>query len=213
MAQRPVYKMKLEEPYYECINVEFVYNGGFAVSQKQKNIIAIHKAYKEKDINANILEISTKSLQPIGISLSAFNLTKYVPSIKLSIPVENVYQGSKVFEVNGPFVDLYKVSPKAAKKDERLKQSGHLTAFSFEGQQFPLIPKTAFYDWIYINALMENKELVDEIVKYEAFTDVEFNPQKSLNCQARAAAIFVSLYRCGKLCILKNFDEFLNIYE
>lgn len=31
------------------------------------------------------------------------------------------------------------------------------------------------------------------------FTDIEFNPKKSLNCQARSAAIFVSLERSGLL--------------
>ena len=94
MAQRPVYKIKSSYPYYECINVEFTYNGGFAVSQKQKNIQAIHEAYKASNSVAKVLEISSKSLQPLGVSLSAFNLLKKVHSMSIRIPVENVYQAS-----------------------------------------------------------------------------------------------------------------------
>lgn len=213
MAQRPVYKIKSSYPYYECINVEFTYNGGFAVIQKQKNIKAIHEAYKITNPVANVLEISSKSLQPLGVSLSAFNLLKNVHSMGIRIPVENVYQGGKVFETDGPFLDLYRVKPKDAKRDERLKNNGRIKSFYYEGEHFPINPKTAFYDWIYINAIMENNDLAREIIKYDAFSDVEFNPKKSINCQARGAAIFVSLYKSGKLKLIKNFRDFLEIYN
>ena len=39
------------------------------------------------------------------------------------------------------------------------------------------------------------KDLARQVVEYDAFTDIEFNPQKSVNCQARAVALFVSLCR------------------
>ena len=65
--------------------------------------------------------------------------------------------------------------------------------------EWPLIPRTRFYDWLYITALSQNKELSEAVINYNAFTDIEFNPRKSINCQARSAAIYVSLYRAGKL--------------
>ncbi len=34
---------------------------------------------------------------------------------------------------------------------------------------------------------------------YEAFTDIEFNPNKSINCQARSVAIAVGLKKAGIL--------------
>lgn len=213
MAHRPVYSVRSNEPFYRCQSVEFTYSPGFAVCQKQKNIVAIHKAYNTMYPESKVLEISSKSLQPAGVSLSAFNLLKYVGAIDKRIPVENVFQGGKTFAAGGPFTDLYTVAPKNAKKDERFKTSGRLTGFYFEGQTFPLSPTTAFYDWIYINALLENEELVREIVEFDAFTDIEFNPQKSLNCQAKAAAIFVSLYRAGKTDVIKDFNDFVKIYS
>lgn len=49
--------------------------------------------------------------------------------------------------------------------------------------------------------------------KYEAFTDIEFNPEKSINCQAHAIAMFMSLKSRGLLREIKNQERFLEIYE
>ena len=72
--------------------------------------------------------------------------------------MECLYQGGKIFAAGGPYTDLYTATARAAKKDERLKSSGMLRGFFFEGEEMPLIPVTAFYDWLYVNALMEKKE-------------------------------------------------------
>ncbi|MBQ5825461.1 MAG: hypothetical protein IIW48_11730 [Clostridia bacterium] len=212
MAQRPVFVVVQDKPYCVRRDVEFVYNAGFAASQKQKNIVAIHEAYNRRNPEAKVLEISSKSLQPLGVALSAFNLLKYVPSLDGKIPVENVFQGGKVYALGGPFTDLYSATPKEAKRDERHRESGKLISFYYEGDKIPLVPVTAFYDWIYINAILENEDLVEQIIGFDAFTDVEFNPQKSINCQAKAAAVFVSLYRAGKLDGVKKFDDFVKLY-
>lgn len=42
--------------------------------------------------------------------------------------------------------------------------------------------------------------------------NIEFNPQKSINCQAEAAAVYVSLSKQGLLEeALKNKDSFMEI--
>ena len=57
-----------------------------------------------------------------------------------------------------------------------------------------LEPKTSFYDWLYIRTLYLNyRDVINEIKDYKVFTDIEFNPKKSINCQARTCAILVSL--------------------
>ncbi|BDO04504.1 hypothetical protein KAM622c_40910 [Klebsiella quasipneumoniae subsp. quasipneumoniae] len=53
----------------------------------------------------------------------------------------------------------------------------------------------AFYDWLYISALRKQQELAEQIVEYDAFTDIEFNPERSINCQAYSAALYVSLFK------------------
>lgn len=212
MAVRPVYEVRESAPFFNVINVEFEWNGGFAKSQKQKNIRAIHDNYQSQRPDKKVLEISSKSMQEGGESLSAFFLPKYVPELGKSVPVECVFQAGKTFQNGGPYKDLLSVTPREAKRDDRLKNSGRLLSFMFDGQEYPLIPKTIFYDYIYMNALLENQELAKTALQYDAFTDVEFNPEKSLNCQAKAAATFVALSRMGLVEQVKEFGSFLALY-
>ncbi len=101
---------------------------------------------------------------------------------------------------------------RVAKKDERLKSSGRVIGFSIDGKDFNTEPKTYFYNWLYINTLHLNKELAVKIMEYDAFTDIAFNPQKSINCQAEAAAIYVSLKKQGLLEeALKDKENFRKI--
>ena len=52
--------------------VEFVFSNGFSLSQKQKSIESLHdEAYDLLQLEGEILEVSTKSIQPIGTQLSA----------------------------------------------------------------------------------------------------------------------------------------------
>lgn len=211
MANRPVFSASSKAHHVDVFPVEFVWNKGLAPSQKQKNIVAIHEGFKRRFPERKVLEISSKSLTSLGVKLSAFNLKKYVSSIGKYVPVECIYQGAKVFAAGGPFTDLYLGASRAAKGDSRLKSSGALRSFSFEGRNYPLYPITAFYDWLYINALMENDELASETLEYDSFTDIEFSPEKSKNCQARAAALFVALHRKGLLECVKDFEQFVKI--
>ena len=132
MASRPVYVAKEKAPFFDTVMVEFDWNGGFAKTQKQKNIKAIHSSFSRRMPNKKVLEISSKSMQDGGEALSAFFLPKYVPALEQSVPVECVFQSGKVFEQGGPYVDLLTVSPREAKRDERLKNSGKLFSFHLE---------------------------------------------------------------------------------
>jgi len=118
------------------------------------------------------------------------------------IPLELAFQGSKVFAHGGPYTDLYQKGDREigeAKRDPRLKESGPLVGFRFNGVDFPLEPKTAFYDWLYCSFLFEYKDWALKLYSYAGFTDIEFNPNRSINCQARSAALFLSLMKRGEL--------------
>jgi hypothetical protein len=143
-----------------------------------------------------ILEISSKSKQPLGVQLSAFNLTLNSPE-GVTSSIESLFQGSKVFEHDGPFIDLYGRPALESKKDIRLTSSGALTHFHYGERVWGLEPKTAFYDWLYLSALMQHKDLAEEVLHFEAFTDIEFNPKKSINCQAYSAALYCALSSRG----------------
>lgn len=216
MAQRPVFIVALKAPYSHLYTLNFTYSSGLSKAQKQKNITALHEEFGKTLLGKQgkkIAEISSKSLDPETVRLSAFRLNKYVPSLGRSVPVECVYQAGKVFVNGGPYTDLLEVSPRAAKKDERLKTSGRLTGFMFEGEEFPLEPGSIFYDWLYCNALLENPEASEYILDYDAFTDIEFNPQNGRACQARTCAVYVSLHRLGLTDRIRDFAEFRKLFE
>ena len=208
MAVRPVFVVTLDNRYCVPENVTFEFFSGFSEKQKRKCIDSLHKEYLKKN-DKKILEISTKSNELLGVQLSAFNLMIKMSSGK-KYSIESVFQSSKVFEHGGPYKELKYVSPGKAKRDERLRSSGKLIGFNVNGVDYNIEPKTFFYNWLYINTLRQNRELSEKVLEYDAFTDIEFNPKKSINCQAEAAAIYVSLFRQGLLeKALQNKNEFL----
>lgn len=212
MAIRSVYRVGTDNNYVNKIDVDFTWNPGFAAIQKQKNIKALHENYKKINVEDRVLEVSSKSEDKLGVNLSAFNLMITTIKNKKTFSVESAFQSSKKFELGGPYLDLLDKDSRTAKKDSRLKDSGKLVSFEFYGRSWPLEPKTLFYDWLYINALYKNKELSQQILEYDAFTDIEFNPNKSINCQANSAALFVSLYKRNLLeeCI-SSPDKYADI--
>lgn len=210
MATRFVYKTIDVAPFIQQMPVEFEWYGGFSLAQKRRCIASLHRAYASNHPGDRLLEISSKSPDGFGVSLSAFNLTLELGS--KVVPVECAFQGSKVFEEGGPYEDLLEVSPKDAKRDPRLRESGMLVAFELAGERYPLEPKDAFYNWLWISALCQHEDLARGALAYDAFTDIEFNPQRSINCQAIAAALYVSLARAVKLEeALRGFRSFRKI--
>jgi hypothetical protein len=192
MAERPIFVPDEDAPgLVREIPFNIVWHGGFAPVQKKKNVKALHEAAARAGFG-DLLEISTKSDEKLGQRLSAFSLTFHSGELG-DVPLECAYQGSKVFERGGPYTDLYKVDVRTAKRDIRLKESGRITGFLFEGFKFPLEPKTVFYDWLYINTIFPHRDWLKRLNKYKGFTDIEFNPSKSINCQAKSCALFVSL--------------------
>ena len=45
------------------------------------------------------------------------------------------------------------------------------------------------------------------MLQYQAFTDIEFNPEKSLNCQAYSAALYLSMIKNNILNIDKEYQN------
>jgi hypothetical protein len=197
MAERPVFvPVPGESELVREIGFELKWHPGFAPVQKQKNVAALHAAAAAAGYSP-LLEVSTKSREKLGRHLSAFHLK--VRSSKGEIPLESAFQGSKVFEAGGPFTDLYGVEPRFAKRDPRLRESSSLVAFELHGARFPLEPRTLFYDWLYLNAIFPHRVWLARLNRFAGFTDIEFNPERSLNCQARSCALFVALMAKGLL--------------
>lgn len=181
---------------------EFVWNPGFAPSQKQKNVKALHEAICKGRPDCRPLEVSSKSTEPIGCMLSAMNLS-FTDSEGQKCTVESVFQASKVFANGGPFPERYASPPRDVRIFLKENCFGPLTGFEYEGIGWDLNPTRAFYDWVYLNALRENcrsnEDFAWRLNEFDCFTDIEFNPKKSLNCQAYAVALYLSFEKAGFL--------------
>jgi len=189
MVERPIFIVTydIKKPV-EIKNIEFNWIKGISYSQKCKRRDEFHKEIQKKyDIN-RVLEVSTKSNKDIGIKLSAFNLKfKYKDNIK---SVEEIYQSSKIIDNNS------------------------IIGFKYEDIFFENEPKGMFYDWLYISALKQNEEYLNQLEEYEVFTDIEFNPKRSYNCQARAVAIYKTLYQRRVLDeYLSDINKFKEYYK
>ena len=219
MANRPVFVPTPQKGLVDEKIVSFEWFPGFALVQKQRSIKSFHESICSDLGISRVLEISTKSMQPLGVRLSAFNLHVDLSGSEDRILLEAAFQGSKVFEKRGPFTHLYSMrSGRNIKHFMKRLSADDLTGFQFEGRDWGLTPKTAFYDWLYIRSLRDLAERDDTVSEslseFDAFTDIEFNPVKSVNCQARSCALYVALQKNGKLCdVSTDPTAFLSMLE
>lgn len=215
MAVRPVFLPKASGDFLVLAEkTSFTWFAGMAVSQKQKSIESLHQAAKHQFGVSRLLEISSKSKDELGVALSAFNLMITTKKRARVFSVECAFQSSKVFANDVQYLDLLDVTSREAKKDLRIKESGGIKKFRFYGEEWPINPVTAFYDWLYVNALNNEPDYHSALDLYDAFTDIEFNPDKSINCQAYSVALFCSLRRRGLLDFAtQSKDNFLSLYR
>ncbi len=192
MAYRPIFiPGDKTGALFKEVSVQFLWHSGMAPSQKKKSVIELHTEAARIGYK-NVLEVSTKSEIELGRRLSAFRLN--VELNKVTAKIECVYQASKVFEKGGPFPELASVAPIEAKRFFKNKDLGLIKNFMFGGQLFENLPHHAYYDWLFLRALTPHKSyLEDKLDVFDAFSDIEFNPAKSINTQARSIAIIKTL--------------------
>lgn len=237
---------KKEGQAYIEDEVEFDWHSGMSWQVRQRSSDAMHEAILEKFSNSDlepseILEVSTASHDyEIGQALSAMNLI-YTDHISgESYPLENWFQSSKVFikdgKEKGPYKELLKVrlakryiNPHPDKKTieqfegdplfEMIQgeiSGSKMSCFRLAGEDYPLLPRSAFYDYLYVSALCQpqNRELAEGLINYRVFTDIMFNPgsgkTKRFNTQARSCAIYVALSKRGSLeAGMPSFEDFI----
>lgn len=218
MAERSVFVSKLEYPFFEEIHVSHDWFGGFALSQKRKCQISLHQNFIKHYPEHKVLEISGTSLMSLGAKLSAMNLSKR--TLNGCTSVESAFQSSRIYSdgtrVVGPFPEYLFLPGKTCKKLVKEASDGlHSYTYLFDEMKFfaPSHHISQFYDFLYLNALLEpeNQIVAEELLAggYTTFTDLA---TKSLNCQARAAAIFVGLVKAGKIGEVRNKESYLKLF-
>ena len=207
MATRPVFFVTTPgESWVRVEDVSFQWFPGMSRAQKRRSIDAMQAAARALAPKATLLEISTKSADESGRALSGFELMLEAHGQRMA--VESVFQGSKLCRagsgIAGPYQDLYGDDAVLAKRDPRLAHCD-VAGFRLFDEDWPLspwppedgrkdaLPPSAFYDYLYFRALARQPELAAKACAFGGFTDLEFTPGKSDNCQAFSAALFVAL--------------------
>lgn len=214
VEHRPVFMPRVNsDNLVKTDMVRFERHVGFASRQKKKSITDMHQVIRKKYGFNQVLELSSKSGNKLSFPLSPLSLKLTDEQDGGQYSVENIYQASKVFEHGGPYLDLLTAPPRQAKKDERLTTSGELIGYNYFGMEWSLEPVTAFYDWLYVNALQQNPQLHEQVLQYQAFTDLEFNHKKSVHCAAYALAMFVALHKRDLLDNIADPMVFYDLYH
>ncbi|WP_443730290.1 DarT1-associated NADAR antitoxin family protein [Slackia isoflavoniconvertens] len=246
-ATRPFFApSKLEgQAFYED-EVTFDWHNGMSWQVRQRSSDSMREAilakYSSSLSEDDILEVSTASHNfEIGQALSAMNLLYADPVTGETHPVENWFQSSKVFHRDGrdygPYRELLNVrlakryvNPNPdSKTKEQLKddslfldiqneiRGSDMCGFNLEGEEYPVIPRSAFYDYLYVSALTQpqNKQLSEGLTNFRVFTDIMFNPgvgkTRRFNTQARSCAIYVALSKRGVFASgMPSFNDFVD---
>ena len=208
MTERPIFIPTENFPFVVSKDVQFTWFCGLSKTQKQKCIRSLHKeAIGNQTDVYRILEISTKSEIELGTLLSAFNLKIQLDNLE-ETTVEGLYQSAKVFQRCGPHPEWRNLKGKDIKKElKRLVEEGikgkneiH-RAFELNGKYWRNLPLDLFFDWIYFNAVFQlvqtNPTILEDLFEYDAFTDINFNPKKGINCQAKSLSKYVALAKKG----------------
>ena len=187
--------------------VTFSMAAGAGLAARRENVRRLHAAAAALGL-ADLQEVSTAAPDEAGRAASAFALTVEVAGRRFS--VESAYHASKVFAGGGPFADLLAVPPADAKADPRLRSSGPLRGFRYDGRDYAAEPPTAFYDWLYIGALLRDPARRPWLASAGGFTDIAFVPGRSRACQARACALAAALLHRGTLDrTMRSFEDFV----
>lgn len=221
MAERGVFFAKKEYPYFEEVYVQFPWFGGFAKAQKQRNTLSLAMNFEAAYPERRLLEVSSRSLFKLGNDLSAMSLSKRMSDGRIVV-MESAFQSSRIYRDDsgmqiGPFPELVELPGRECKKAVKEASLGlHSYEYCFDGCNFPApdFHISLFYDYLYLNALMEPENAATAALLresgYDTFSDLA---SKSLNSQARSCAIYIGLWRSGLLDRVTNYDEYLRLFR
>ena len=155
-----------------------------------------------------VLEISSRSDEPLGRSLSAMRLRAADTDDVRGLPVESIYQAAKCYGDQGPDEQPLPNGFDAKRRDRERRGAGALAGFEHDGRFWPATSGSAFYDRLWIKAAgAAAGEDPASLHGYAAFSDQFHRPGQAVACQARAAAMLVGLDRAGQLDTVVDADK------
>ena len=157
-----------------------------------------HRSPAGPPANMQILEISSRSDEPLGRALSAMNLRASGSDGNRRLPVESVYQAAKCYGDGGPDDQPAANGFDAKRRDKERRSAGSLRGFQHNGAFWPAASGSVFYDREWIKAATAIGA-TRELTGYDAYTDQFHRPGAAVACQARSAAMLVGLARSRQL--------------
>ena len=157
-----------------------------------------HRSPAGPPANMRILEISSRSDEPLGRALSAMNLRAAGSDGNRRLPVESVYQAAKCYGHDGPDEQPIPNGFDAKRRDKERRNAGSLRGFQHEGTFWPAASGSAFYDREWIKAATA-AGATRELARYDAYSDQFHRPGAAVACQARSAAMLAGLDRSRQL--------------
>ena len=145
-----------------------------------------------------VLELSSRSEEPLGQRLSAMHLRAAGPDGDRGLPVESVYQAAKCYGAGGPDEQPLRNGFDAKRHDRERRTAGPLRGFHHRGTFWPAASGSAFYDRLWIQAAL-GTGASRELGRFDAYTDQFHRPGQAVACQARSAAMLVGLDRAREL--------------
>ena len=177
-----------------------------SITQKRQSCDNMHATLKARAKWSSPLDISSASTEYLGVQLSAFNLKWR------GVTVECWYQGSKVYKNAGVMHKLYHADSKAAKHSMKELSDDTVVGFNLEGVKYPMKPATVFYDYIYLQGLLETYGNDLDLSMYNVFTDVQATLDIDA-CQARTVCEYTLLQKNKQLPLLDDFEKFKTWHE
>ena len=150
--------------------------------------------------NLHVLEISSRSGQMFGRTLSAMNLRAPDADGDRGTSVESVYQAAKCYGAGGPAERPSPNGYEAKRIDRGRRAAGPLRGFEHQGTFWPAASGSAFYDRLWIRAtLAQHGDRLGDLTSHDAYSDQFHRPGQSVACQARSAAMLAGLDRARAL--------------
>ena len=148
-----------------------------------------HHAASGPPANLRVLEISSRSDQPLGRRLSAM----FLKDPETGKPVESVYQAAKCYGAEGgPAGHVLDNGFDAKRFDRERSRGARLRGFQHGEMFWPASTGTQFYDRLW----MQSARAADVgRVDYDAFTDVFHRRGQTFACQARSMAMMQGMIR------------------
>lgn len=210
MVIRSVYSTRKDAPYYyeHCIEV----SGNKKEDSTETRVGQLHAAFKHLVEDKKVMEFSSKSDNKSVKKLLPGKLVKLVDGQKVT--VNNIFKTAERVTADGSSAGGIAVNVvNKTVVEEGSRKAPKAIGYKYDGHIFSSRPRQMFYNYLYINALLEHPDMMAELAEYDAFSDSLVASNSGNPVPAQAVAIYVSLARLGLLEKARDPEEFEKLFK